>query len=464
MPLLMLTEELKIRQFTPPMERLLNIRAADVGRSIREIRLQLSVEDIEPVLLDVLETLGMRELEVQDRDGRWHLLRVRPYRTAENKIDGVVVLLVDIDQLRSSQQDLRLARDFTSSVVQSVPIPLVVLELDCRVRTVNLAFRDLTSIEESELIGRSFPDLFRFMWGLDGLKHKLEELAKAEPGTILEFEHASTTSRVITLCIKGQALPIDGGRVMLLTIEDITRQRAIEALSNRQQIALQNEVEVTNKTLFRTQEQLRELTAHLLTLQEEERQRVARELHDDISQRLSLLEILCAKEASPEGSDLSTIRREVHSLNNDVREISHRLHPAILNDLGISAALSSLVEDFRQREGMPATYSEVNLPRLLPQPIATALYRITQEALRNISKHAGETHVKVSLEGQDGVARLQVRDFGHGFDQDIDYPTRGLGLISMEERARIAGGSFSIVSSLGNGTVITVEVPVKEYA
>ena len=105
-PLLMLTSDLKIRQFTPPMQRLLNVREADIGRSISEIRLQLSVEDIEPILLDVLETLGTREIEVQDRDGKWNLLRVRPYRTAENHIEGLVVVLVDIDQLRRSQQDL----------------------------------------------------------------------------------------------------------------------------------------------------------------------------------------------------------------------------------------------------------------------------------------------------------------------------------------------------------------------
>lgn len=78
-------------------------------------------------------------------------------------------------------------------------------------------------------------------------------------------------------------------------------------------------------------------------------------------------------------------------------------------------------------------------------------------------KHAGETHVKVTLESEDDNVRMRIRDFGIGFDQDTEYPTRGLGLISMEERARIAGGTFSISSSLGNGTTIDVFVPVKEH-
>ena len=130
-PLLMLTSDLNIRQFTPPMQRLLSVRAADVGRSISDIRLQLSIDDITPILHDVLETLGPREVEVQDREGRWHLLRVRPYRTADNKIEGLVVVLLDIDQLRRSQKHLIDAHHFASSVVESVPVPIVVLNQDC---------------------------------------------------------------------------------------------------------------------------------------------------------------------------------------------------------------------------------------------------------------------------------------------------------------------------------------------
>jgi len=161
--------------------------------------------------------------------------------------------------------------------------------------------------------------------------------------------------------------------------------------------------------------------------------------------------------------NLPAIRKEVQKLNTDVREISHRLHPAILHDLGITAALKSLVDDFREREGMPASYFETDVPHDLPQNVTTALYRITQEALRNVAKHAGQTHVKVSLQYIDGAIQLQIRDFGTGFDQDADYPLRGLGLISMEERARIAGGTFSVTSSLGEGTTIIVDIPMETH-
>lgn len=460
MPLLMLTDNLIIRHFTPPMERLFNIRAADIGRSLSEIRLQLSVENIEPILHEVLDTLGTRELEVQDRDEKWHLLRIRPYRTAENKIDGLVVLLLDIDQLRRSQQDLLDAHNFAASVVQSVPISVVVLEMDCTIRIVNQAFVELTQTKESELTGRSFPDLAGLFWGSNEFKTIFSDITSSGSEKLLEIEHRSTKPPAKMLLIKVKALPLERKGAILLTIEDITVRRQRELLKGQEREQLEKDIEARDQTLLRTETQLRGLAAHLFAVQEEERQRIARELHDDIGQRLSLIEMHCAKAEESDVTELPAIRKEVQALNTDVREISHRLHPAILTDLGISAALKALIDDFRLRRHLPATYSETKVPNGMPQAAQTALYRITQEALRNVSKHAGETHVKVSLEKVGETVRLQVRDFGIGFDQDQEFPVQGLGITSMEERARIAGGTFSITSSLGDGATITVDIPL----
>jgi two-component system CheB/CheR fusion protein len=465
-PLLMLTSDLHIRQFTPPMQRLLNVRAADVGRSITEIRLQLSLENIAPILHEVLETLGTRELEVQDREGRWHLLRVRPYRTAENKIEGLVIVMVDIDQLRRSQQHLLDARDFASSVVESVPVPIVVLNPDFSIRSVNTAFRDLTQMPSKELEARSLPVLVHNLWGVEGLRERLEELLKSAPGSMVAFEHQSTTAQRKTLDIKAQVLPTDGKQVLLLMMEDITARREAEALIALQKQALESEIQVAARKLNRTQEELRSLTAHLFTMQEEERQHVARELHDDISQRLSLLEIALQKmrgegQVSEDLERLESARELVHSLNTDVRQISHRLHPAILSDLGLSAALKAIVKEFGEREGMPATYLTQDLPENWSSHAATAIYRIAQEALRNVVKHAGKTHVKVVLAGTESGLQLRVMDFGLGFDQDGETPAGGLGMISMQERARLAGGTLTVQSALGQGTTVIADIPLE---
>lgn len=468
-PLLMLTNDLRIRQFTPPMQHLLSVRQADIGRSISEIRLQLSIENIQPILAEVLDTLGAREFEVQDREGHWHLLRIRPYRTADNKIEGLVVVLLDIDQLRRSQQHLVDAHDFARSVVESVPVPIVVLNQDSTIRTTNTAFRQLTQMQASELENQSMPGLVNTLWGVETLSEGLASLLESPIDTMLEFEHVSTTARRKTLLFKAQALSTDGARVLLLMIEDITLRRESELLVARQKEALQGEVQVAAHKLRRTQEELRSLTAHLFTVHEEGRGRVARELHDDISQRLSLLEItlneLKATGCKQEDLDrLRSAREQVESLNNDVRHISHRLHPAILNDLGLPAALKALAEEFGNREKMPATYLSQDLPESWSPLAATSLYRIAQEALRNVAKHAGKTHVKVVLAGVGGRLQLKVMDFGVGFDQEAETAPSGLGMISMEERARLAGGTLTVQSALGQGTTVTAEVPLEHHA
>ena len=466
-PLLMLTDKLEIRQFTPPMEKLLNIRSTDIGRLISEIRLQLSIENIDPILREVLETLGTREVEVQDRFDKWHLLRVRPYRTSDNKIEGLVIVLVDTDQLRKSQHELRDARNFADSIVSSIPIPVVVLEADCTIRLANTEFCELTQLASRELTGRSLPDLVRIKWGIDGFLEKLQTLIAAEPGAVLQFEHKSNTADHKILLIKGQALPRDGSRAVVLTMEDITQQRDAEQTLGAQKQVLELEIALASERLTNAQKELHELAAHLFHVQEGERQRIARELHDDIAQRLTALSLDLGHarreaESSKQSSAMDLVAAQIESLSRDVRHLSHRLHPAILDDLGLVPALNALVTEFRDREAMFATYLGTDVPDHVPRTASTAIYRVTQEALRNVAKHAGKTHVKVILERRGERLRLEVRDFGIGFDKDGAEVTGGLGLISMKERARIAGGTFQVVTDLGQGTSIIMEVPIAE--
>ena len=464
-PLLMLNNDLLIRQFTPPMQRLLSVRSTDIGRSISEIRLHLSIDDLEPTLREVLDTLGTRELEVQDREGRWFLLRVRPYRTADHKIEGLVVLLFDIDQIRKSQQALRDARDLADAMLESVPIPVAVLNQDCTIRTANSALRELTQMRDTHPVGRSFPELLQYLWGFETLSQELERLRSQPPGTKLTIEHVSTTPRKQTILLSGEALSTDGDRAMLFTLEDLTQQRQQEQTLTTERTKLQKEIEVSARRLARTQEELRGLTAHLFNVQDEERRHVARELHDDISQNLSILDLHLKalrdkQQQGLDGGEIDELRHQLSSLADDVRRISHRLHPAILDDLGLPAALKALVEEFGEREAMPATYSGIDIPDAIPSNTAAALYRIAQEALRNVAKHAGKTHVKLILEARGNTLILQVIDLGLGFDQEEEVDGEGLGLISMTERARQIHGKFSIQSALGKGTTMTVEAPL----
>ncbi|HVW07166.1 MAG TPA: CheR family methyltransferase [Bryobacteraceae bacterium] len=469
LPVLMLNNELHIRHFTPPTQRLMNLRAPDIGRPFSEIRFNLNTEDLAPLFGEVLETLAPREIEVQDNEGKWYLLRVRPYRTTDNKIEGVVVVLVDIDQLRRSQQELRGARDFARSVIENVPLPLAVVDRELRIRSVNDAFRTLVGAGREDLEKRSFTDLAMAHWGLDEpLRSRLQMLPQSGSAAHeFDFEYQTPEEPPHIFHIRARLLPPDGELLILITIEDITPHKEVERLLGLERERLTSEVALTARELGRTQDELRALAGSLFTSQEDERRRVARELHDDIAQRFAILEIETQNILAEIGVDPAKVRQrtehlrtEIAAASNEIRRIAHALHPSALEDLGITPALGALVENFRGTEHMIATFSAVDVPSPIPIEVATGLYRIAQEALRNATKHAGRAHVKVLLRGADSGIRLQVTDSGEGFDPQARRT--GLGLISMEERARLMGGSLNIESKPGEGTRITVEVPLHD--
>ncbi|MBV9038730.1 MAG: PAS domain-containing protein, partial [Acidobacteriaceae bacterium] len=465
MPVLMLSNELRIRHFAPQTQRLMNLLPVDIGRPFSDIRLNLKVDNLEGLFTEVLDTLGAREIEVQDRDNRWYLLRVRPYRTTDNKIEGLVMVLVDIDQLRRSQQELREARDFAASVIENIPLPLVVVDLDFKIHSTNEAFCALAGSSSQGLERRLLPDLAAALWGTDQpLRSYLENLQKEKDlGKGFMFEHKTPGENSKVFCIRGRVLHPDSVQFLLVTFEDMTVHKEVERLLKAEGERLASEVESTTKELGRSQDELRALTGSLFTSQEEERRRLARELHDDISQRLAAFDLDSNEVLRHLGADsslaeqkLQEIRGRMRGLSEDVRRLSHQLHPSTLEDLGLASALRSLTGEFGEREKMITTFSAQELPPAIPIEVATGLYRIAQEALRNVAKHAGKTHVKVLLRGKPEALELQVADSGLGFD--TEDKRSGLGLISMEERARLIGATLKIESALGEGTKVTVDV------
>ncbi len=213
---------------------------------------------------------------------------------------------------------------------------------------------------------------------------------------------------------------------------------------------------------------LRAFTSRLLTIQEEERRRLARELHDDFSQRLAVLamelshlEAIAKASNQPIDSKLIGIRDEIIQLSADIHDISRQLHPSIIEDLGLGLAMQSECGNFARRTGIALDFRQTDIPRTLPLDIAVALFRVTQEALRNIQKHAQAKEAEVCLIGEKDRVTLTIHDSGTGFDTAIDRKTHGLGLFSMAERVQLVHGVFSIHSATGQGTQISIIVPLK---
>ena len=226
----------------------------------------------------------------------------------------------------------------------------------------------------------------------------------------------------------------------------------------------------TEQSLESNRRDLRLLASQLLRLQEEERRRISRDLHDDINQRLALLSIdIEMLERQLQNAAVGTVRT-VHSiqdriveLSESVRQLAYQFHPSILDDLGLSIALRRLVDDFQTRTGIDARFICKDIPKHLAQDVVTCLYRVAQEGLANVARHARAKNVCVELiRLRDGL-QLTMSDDGVGFDVARYDGRRGsLGLLSMKERVSLVSGTFDIQSRPGEGTRICAWVPFKQ--
>lgn len=214
---------------------------------------------------------------------------------------------------------------------------------------------------------------------------------------------------------------------------------------------------------------LEELTAKLLMAQEHERERLARELHDDFTQRLAVLavDIGSLERSFPADSllrdDLLRLRQTAGQLANDIHDFAYQLHPSLLEHLGLEAAIRDYVDEFRRRTGVCIRYVRREIPRSLPIDTATCLYRVTQECLQNIHKHAEASEVLVRLLRTPKGVGVCIRDNGKGFSRDPDaIVSPGLGLISMEERVHLMNGTFRIRTYPGGGTEVHAWVPMTD--
>jgi signal transduction histidine kinase len=157
---------------------------------------------------------------------------------------------------------------------------------------------------------------------------------------------------------------------------------------------------------------------------------------------------------------LRNLQGQVQQLAQDVRQISHQLHPSILDDLGLVAALSEMCDEFSAREGIAVAFESEAVPRVVPIDLASCLYRISQEALHNVLEHAQASQVRLKLSASADGIHLCIRDNGVGFDSEAGLSQPGLGIVSMKERARLVQGEFSICSQPGQGTEVRAFVPV----
>jgi PAS domain S-box-containing protein len=353
-----------------------------------------------------------------------------------------MVLAALVEERKQSEEALKKSEEKFSKAFRVSPVALTVTSAkDHRYIEVNDTFELFTGYRREEVIGRTPFDMG--LWVDPFQREEIRKRLLSEGG----FRDLEARCRVKDGSIRialgsGELIEIEGQPCMLAVISDITeRKLAEEAVAN--------------------------MSRAVIAAEECERSRIAKDLHEDVGQRLALLTIEIERlKTEPLHQTVEMLTRIdqlwKHTLGilTDVKTSAHELHSPRLEYLSIEAVMRSFCEEFGQRKGMKIDFRSHDLPSLVPPDISLCLFRVLQEALYNAVKHSGVRHFEVELWGQPGEIHLTVSDSGSGFDPESARSDGGLGLIGMQERVRLLKGTFSIESQPRRGTKIHARVPL----
>jgi two-component system, chemotaxis family, CheB/CheR fusion protein len=243
-PIVMLTNDLKIRRFTPTAQRLFNFIPTDIGRPFSDLRVNFDVPNLESMISEVLETLNTQEQEIQTQAGYWYSLRIRPYRTTENQIDGVTILFIDIDALKRNVNSLESARNYAETIIDTVQTPLVVLDTNMGVNTANRSFYETFQVSPLETAQSPLFELGNGQWNIPQLLTILEEILTNDIQVRnFEVDHFFEQIGQKTMLLNACKLEReDNVSQILLLIEDITERKQFE-IERTQLLTLDNLVQ-----------------------------------------------------------------------------------------------------------------------------------------------------------------------------------------------------------------------------
>ena len=569
MPIIMIGNDLRIRRFTPPAQLLLNLIPADLGRRLGDLKPNLEVDDLEHVVRETVYGAVLREQEVKQKNGPWYLMRVRPYKTWDNKIDGAVISFQDIDTFKKK---VRETTSLVDALIESARESVLILDQNLLVTVANPAFYRTFQVSREETEGHFLYELGNRQWDINTLRKQLRRVTE-ENTRIDNFEvkHDFLKIGARTVLLNARAIELNPGqKLILLSIEDVTEQgRQLEELKRQatmldmardsvilrdmqgkiiswnrgaeemygwkrdeavarnssellhtvfpkpfkevqadlqktghwegelvhkrrdgqeivvssrwallQQdgglpIALEINTDITQRK--RSEDSLRRLSGYLMRVQDEERRRIARELHDSTGQKLVALKMnldMLAKNDAKSGNNKKMVRESVKLVEEAAREIrtlAQLLHPPLLDEAGLISATRWLVEGFSTRAGITVDLAVDPKIGRLPQNVEVALFRIIQESLNNIHRHSGAKKARIELRHSDGEVKLKITDDGKGFSgevrgnggDDAEKPLPGVGILGMKERLAQLGGTLTI-NSTREGTTIEAVVGNRE--
>ena len=361
-------------------------------------------------------------------------------------------------ELQRANHEIEESRTRYRELYESIPIGYVTIDMSGRMYDVNPAGGRLLGIDETKRVLNNF---FFFFYDDDVDRITLSARRVIEQKIIEtgEYQMKRTDNGGFTAFL--QAVPVQSGEGkearIRVAFQDITQQKKTEAQLHRQQVELES-----------NQAELRELTRKLFAAQEEERRRIASELHDDYCQRITAVILETGSiSRSYQGSApslvprMNTIRGRLAEILDGFRHLSHELHPTNIDTVSIASSLRNLIREISSHGTLGIEFKEEAVPASLPISITMCLYRLLQESLNNVRKHANASRVVVRLIGTSDEVKLQISDDGMGFETNRPAEGgKGIGLTSMQERVRPLRGTVSIESHAGHGTTVTAVIPL----
>ena len=473
-----------VKRYTPSLQEIFNIIPTDVGRPLTHLTHNLTsnnlVADIEKVLHD-LQTV---EREVSTKDGRWYIVRLLPYRTMDDKINGVVITFTDIQERKNAEEALRSREERLRLLVES-SLDYAIMTLDAQGKFVswNPAAEAIFGYSAAEIIGQPYHTILTAEDRAAGQDQIRLRTAEREGKSVDEGWRVRKDGT--RLFLSGVLVLINdkSGKGFAKIGRDLTNEHIARAELAKAKEELEIRVRERTEELASANAQLRQealdharaeqqrldLVRRIVGTQEEERRRISRELHDQLGQLLTALRLRLENlKEQPDPAKMSqTVKELIEStkhLEAEIDFLAWELRPSMLDDLGLEATLDNYVREWSEHTGIPATFHVQGLGnRRLTWLLETNLYRIAQEALNNIAKHSGATKAEIVLEPRHDDVVLIVEDNGRGFvrEEKANPGGRDLGLAGIRERATLMNGTIEVESADGKGTAVFARIPAQ---
>jgi two-component system, chemotaxis family, CheB/CheR fusion protein len=481
LPILIVGADLTIGRFTPMAAQLLNLIPTDIGRSFSHIRHNLDLPDLDRAILNTIDTLVVYQCEVRDTTGGWYHLIVRPYKTADDRIAGATIVLLDVSELKHQTQEMQASRDYATAIVATIIEPLIVLDRQFEIVTANPAFYEMFEVDRSQVEGQLLQNLGNNQWQIPGLQSRLENVFLTNTSfQNYEVEHTFEQIGRKTMVLNALQIYNSGGEpLLLLTIIDITHRKQLEA-ERIELLAAAQSARAKAESANLSKDAFLSILSH--------------ELRSPLSAILGWARLISGGKVTPAQlkHGLEIIDRSATTQNQligDLLDVSSIASGKLRLDIH-PIDLVPIIMDAIETVSLAATAKDIQIhTQFDPFPhrilgdstrIQQILWNLLGNAIKftepggKVTIHLSIPHVRLPATA---TVQIQIIDSGRGIEPDFlpyifdrflqadststrSYVGLGLGLTIVRYLVELHGGTISVVSQVGSGSTFTVHLPL----